>query len=327
VYRELLAAVSTMPGVKGVGATRGTPSDVRSTGSYVIDHLGTELTVNAPQAVLSVVTPGAFEAIGMPILRGRDFQDSDTYDAPFTAVINQALARETFAGQDPIGRIIFCGLDSFKGMTIVGVVSDIRQHGPAQEPSPEIYMPYQQHPLASTALNVVVRTASAPGTLEAALQRKMRALSPDSPVRFTTVQAELSQNIAAPKFRTLLLAVFAGLALALAMVGVYGVMSYTVSQSTNEIGVRMALGASRGNVLRLVLSQALTLSIAGLIAGLIGALVLGKLMNSVLFMVKPSDPITLGAVSLLLLAVALAASYIPARRATKVDPLIAMRYE
>ena len=327
VYKDLIAQISGLPGVAAVAATRGTPSDVRSTGGYWIDHLPAQFNVNGPQAVLSVITPGAFAAVGMPVMRGRDFQDADSYDAPFTAVINESLARESFAGQDPIGRTIFCGLDSLKGMRIVGVVGDIRQHGPAQAPSPEIYMPYEQHPLAATAMNVIVRSSVAPGALENILQRKMHALSPDTPVRFTTMEAELSENIAAPRFRTLLIALFAGLALALAMVGVYGVMSYVVSQSIGEIGVRMALGATQRNVLRLVLGQALTLSATGLILGLLGALALARLMNSMLFMVKATDPATLLGVAGLLMLVALAASYIPARRATKVDPIIAMRYE
>jgi ABC-type antimicrobial peptide transport system permease subunit len=188
-------------------------------------------------------------------------------------------------------------------------------------------MPFQQHPLASTALNLVVLSTLPPSALESALQSKMKALSPDSPVRFSTMTTELSENIATPRFQTLLIGVFAGLALALAMVGIYGVMSYVVSQSTNEIGVRMALGASRGNVLRLILAQALGLSLAGLLVGLAGALALTRLMKSMLFMVKPTDPLTLITVSGVLLLVAVAASYIPARRATQVDPLVAMRYE
>jgi putative ABC transport system permease protein len=327
VYKDLLSQVRALPGVISAGGVRVPPGDVRSTGGYWIDHLPQQLNVSAPQAVLSVVTPGAFATLGMPVLRGRDFHDGDTYDAPFTAVINQSLARDAFAGQDPIGREIFCGLDSLKGMRIVGVVGDIRQHGPGQEPSPEIYMPYEQHPLVSTGMNLLVRTAAPPGTLEDVLQGTMRTLAPDAPVRFSTMELELSENVAAPRFRTFLVGIFAGLAFCLAMVGVYGVVSYTVSQSTNEIGVRMALGASRGNVLRLVLAQALTLSGTGLIVGLLAALGLTRSMSSMLFMVKPTDPATLFAVALLLMVVAVAAGYIPARRATKVDPMIAMRYE
>lgn len=327
VYKQMLAQIAALPGVSSVGGVRVPPGTVLSTGGYWIDHLPEQPNVSAPQAVLSVMTPGAFATLHIPLLRGRDFNDGDTYDAPFTALINQSLAREAFGTQDPLGHEIFCGLDSLKGMRIVGVVANIRQRGPGHDPSPEIYMPYEQHPLASTGMNLLVRSSAPPSTLENVLQARMQALSSDTPVRFTTLESELSENIATPRFQTLLIGVFAGLALCLAMVGVYGVMSYTVSQSTNEIGVRMALGASRGNVLRLVLAQAIKLSGIGLIVGLLGAVALTRLMTSMLFMVKPTDPPTLLAVAGLLMLVALAASYIPARRATKVDPMIAMRYE
>ena len=141
-----------------MGATRNPPGSVFSNGSYFIDHLG-EFHVNGPQAVFSVVTPGAFATLGLPLKRGRDFNDGDTYEAPFTAVINEALARKAFPGQDPLGRTIYCGFDSMKGMQIVGVVGDIRQYGPAVEPAPEIVMPFEQHPQPSTALNILVRAS------------------------------------------------------------------------------------------------------------------------------------------------------------------------
>jgi predicted permease len=327
VYRDLIAQVEAMPGVTSAGMTRDIPMNPTSNGGYWIDNAPMPGVAEAPNAVFSVVSQGTFAALGMPVTRGRDFQDGDSYDAPFTAIINQALVRRSFANQDPIGHTIFCGLDSLKGMRIVGVVADVRQNGPAVDPAPQIYMPFQQHPLASTALNLVVLSTLPPSALESALQNKMKALSPDSPVRFSTITTELSENIATPRFQTLLIGIFAGLALALAMVGIYGVMSYVVSQSTNEIGVRMALGASQGNVLRLILAQALGLSLGGLLVGLAGALALTRLMKSMLFMVKPTDPLTLVTVSAVLLLVAVAASYLPARRATKVDPLVAMRYE
>jgi len=157
-YKELLADLATLPGVSAVGGTRNPPVTVFSEGSYFIDHVG-KLTVNTPQAVLSVVTPGALAALGIPLKRGRDFNEGDTYEAPFTAIINEALARKSFPGQDPLGRLIYCGLDSDKIMKIVGVVGDVRQYGPAKEPWPEIVMPYEQHPRTATALDIVVRAA------------------------------------------------------------------------------------------------------------------------------------------------------------------------
>jgi putative ABC transport system permease protein len=274
-----------------------------------------------------VVAPGTFATLGIPLKRGRDFNDSDGYDVPFTAVINESLARTSFAGQDPIGRSIVCGLDSVKPMRIVGVVGDIRQDGPARAPRSEIYMPYQQHPGRATSLSVVVRTAADPTSLFETMRRKARATSPDVPVKFTTLETLLAENVAAPRFRTLLLGIFAGLAVCLAVAGVYGVMAYVVGQRSNEIGLRMALGASPGKVMGLVLGQGLALAGIGLAIGLAGAVVATRLLTKMLFEVKPGDPMTYAGVVVLLAVVALAASYIPARRATKVDPLVALRQE
>jgi len=326
-YKSLLAEITGLPGVSAAGATRTPPGQVNSNGSYWIDHLPPELGIRAPQAVFSVVVQGTFATLGIPLKHGRDFQDGDTYDAPFTAIINEALARQAFPGQDPIGHVIFCGFDSLKPMTIVGVTDNVRQYGPASNPQPEIYMPYEQHPLPSTDLDIVIRTTAEPGALSETLRSKAHDLSPDVPVKFTTLEAAVSEDMAAPRFHTLLLGIFAGLALCLAMVGVYGVMAYEVGQRLNEIGVRMALGASPGNVLRMVLRQGLTLVGLGIILGLAGAAATTHLLTSMLFDVKTTDPLTYVAVVALLSLVALTASYIPARRATKVDPMVALRYE
>ena len=188
-------------------------------------------------------------------------------------------------------------------------------------------MPNEQHPRTATGMNVLARTATEPGALMETLRRKVRALSPDVPVKFTTMEVSLAENTAAPRFRTLLLGVFAGLAVILAMAGVYGVMAYTVGQRGNEIGLRMALGADTGDVLRLVLRQGLALAAAGLAIGLAGAFAASRLLTSMLFEVKPNDPLTYAGVAALLGLVALAASYIPARRAARTDPLIALRQE
>jgi putative ABC transport system permease protein len=328
-YKTLLAGVAMLPGVAAAGATRTPPGHVASNGGYWIDHLPAPegLSVSAPQAVFSVVAPGTFAALGIPLRGGRDFQNGDTYDAPFVAIINQALARKSFPGQDPIGHAIFCGFDSLQPMKIVGVAGDIRQYGPAATPQPEIYMPYEQHPEPSTALSVVVRTAAGPSAITEALRQKVRERSPDVPVRFTTMEASLAENVAAPRFRTLLLVIFAGLAICLAMAGIYGVMAYVVSQRSSEIGLRMALGASSGDILRLVLGQSLTLAGIGLALGFAGAIAAARLLTSMLFEVKPTDPLTYAVVALLLGIVALVASYIPARRAINVDPLLALRQE
>ena len=328
-YKDLLRDVAALPGVSSTGATRTPPGHVMSNGGYWLDHLPArdQMTVSAPNAVFSIVSPGAFATLGIPLKTGRDFNAADTYDAPFAAIVNEALARQSFPDQNPIGRMIFCGMDSMKGMTIVGVVGNVRQYGPARESSPEIYMPYEQHPFPSTALNVLVRTSNDPNALQQTLRRKARDRAPEVPVKFTTMEAVAAENVAAPKFRTLLLGIFAGLAVCLAMAGVYGVMAYLVSQRSNEIGLRMALGASPGEVSRLVLRQGMQLAGAGLAFGLAGAIAATRFLTSMLFEVKPADPATYAAVAATLAIVALAASYIPARRASRVDPLVALRQE
>jgi putative ABC transport system permease protein len=328
-YKDLLHDVAALPGVTASGATRTTPGHVSSNGSYWLDHLPPQdqMSLSAPEAVFSVVTPGAFSTLGIPLRTGRDFNDSDIYDAPFAVIINEALARKSFPGQDPIGHTVFCGFDSLNPMKIVGVVGDVRQYGPAHPPSQEIYMPYEQHPQPSTALSILVRTTNDPATLQETLRRKTRERSPDVPVKFTTMDASLAENVAAPRFRTLVLGIFAAIAVCLAMAGVYGVMAYLVSQRSNEIGLRMALGARPADISRLVLREGMLLAAAGLVLGLAGAIAATRLLTSMLFEVKPGDPSTYAAVAILLAIVALAASYLPAHRASKVDPLVALRQE
>ena len=325
-YKDLLANLAALPGVSAVGATRNPPGEVLSEGSYFIDHPG-KFETNTPQAVFSVMAPGTLAALGIPLRRGRDFNASDTHNAPFTALINEALARKSFPGQDPIGRAIYCGFDSLKPMKIVGIVGDVRQYGPATEPSPEIIMPNEQHLSPSTELSVVVRTSGPPSALWGPIQRQVRALSAEVPVKFTSMEELLAENTAAPRFRTLLLSLFAAIAVCLAMAGVYGVVAYTAGQRANEIGLRMALGAGSADVLRLVLRQGMRLTGIGLVLGLIGAFAATRAVTGMLFAVKPADPATYIGVAALLALVSLAASYLPARRAARLDPASALRQE
>jgi putative ABC transport system permease protein len=326
-YRELIARAAATPGVEAAAGARTPPGRVMSNGGYWIDNLPEQRTMAAPQAVFSVVSPGVFNALKIPLERGRDFNAGDTYDAPTTIVINESLARKSFAGRDPLGHTMYCGFDlrSMKPMTIVGVVGDVRQFGAATPPWPEIYMPFEQHPRSD--LQLLARTAGDPLALSETLRRMVHERDPNVPVKFSTLEENLAENVAAPRFRTLLLGIFAGLAVLLAMAGIYGVMAYVVGQRSNEIGLRMALGASQGSVLRLVLRQGLIYVALGLVLGLAGAVAATRLLTSMLFEVKPTDPLTYAAVAVLLVAVALAASYVPARRAAQVDPLIALRQE
>ncbi len=326
-FKGLLADAATLSGVTAVGATMAPPGHVESTGGYWIDHVPKQLDLSGTPAVTSIIAPGTFAALGVPIRSGRDFTESDTSDAPFTAIVNEALVRKSFRGENPVGRTIFCPFDTLAGAKIVGVVGDVRQYGPEQAPQPECYMPYQQHRYNGTTLSVVIRTARDPRALIDTMRRRVRERSPEVSVEFTTMEASLAANVAPHWFRTLLIGIFAALAVSLAMAGVYGVTAYMVGQRSNEIGLRMALGASPGDVMRLVLRQGVILAAAGLALGLGAAIAATRLLASMLFEVKPVDLLTYSAVAFLIGVVSLAASYVPARRATRVDPLVALRQE
>jgi predicted permease len=327
-FRETLSQIRRLPGVVAAGATMAPPGSIDSSGGYFIDRLAPNPDwTRAPEAVLSVVAPDTFAALGTPIKSGRDFSDGDTPERPLVAVVNEALVRRSFGNENPLGRTIYCSFDTLEGMTIIGVVGDVRQLGPEREPLPECYMSYAQHGFNGLTLSIVARTTGDPAAFSETLRRLARERSADVPMKFTTLQAMLSDHEAAPRFRALLLAVFASLALCLAMAGVYGVMTYFVAQRTGEIGVRIALGASKGAVLRLVLGRGLALAGVGLMVGLASAVAGTRLLTSLLFQVRPTDPEVYVAVAVLLGAVMLAACYIPARRAARIDPLTAIRQE
>jgi putative ABC transport system permease protein len=327
-FENLLPKIASVPGVQAAGATMMPPGDIESSGGYFIDHLPARPDwTSAPGAVLSVVAPGTFAALGIPLKRGRDFNDGDTAGRPLVAVVNEALVRKSFPGQNPIGRMVFCPYDSFDGLTIIGISGDVRQRGPGAEPAPECYLTYRQHGFNGNTLSIVARTAGDPNTLVETFRRLAHGVSPDVPMKFTTMEERLSDNTAAPRFRTLLFGIFAALALALAMAGAYGVMAYTVSQRSSEIGLRMALGAHPRSVLRLVLRQGIALAAGGLTVGIAVAITGTRLFTSLLFEVRPTDPSVYLAVAVLLGVVTLIACYAPARRASRIDPQAAMRQE
>ena len=327
-FQGLLGDVAHVPGVLAAGAMMGPPGRVNSESGYWIDRMPKESPLSAARpAVMNVIAPGTFAALGIPIRQGRDFHDGDRRDAAQVAIVNEALARAAFRGGDPIGRVIIAGYDSTDPMTIVGVVADARQYGPAREPQPELYMPYQQHFYNGATLYVVVRTATDPASLGPSIQRKARERSPEVSVRASTMDALLAQHVATPKFRAWLLSLFGAIALCLAMAGVYGVMAYVAGQRLKEIGVRMALGASPRSIVWLMLGRGLKLTAIGLATGVLGAIASTRLLSGMLFQVKPGDVVTYAGVVAGLGLLSLLATYVPARRATRIDPLLVLRQE
>jgi putative ABC transport system permease protein len=329
-YDALLTDVRALPGVNAAAAVTALPTVIRSNGSFAIEGRTSlaQSGIRLPQALFIVSTPDYFRTLKIPLRSGRDFNDGDTYDAPPVAIVNEALVRRSFPGEDPIGRRIQCGLDRPDFMTIVGVVADVRTDGPARPAQPELFMPFHQHPGPATALNIVVRTdAENPLTLGETIARTIRQRNPDVPVRTTTMIGTLETATATPRFRTLLIAAFAAVALLLALAGVYGVMAYSVSQRLPELGVRVALGASPRSIMTLVLGQGARLAAAGLAIGLALSLLAGRLLEGLLFNVTPRDPVMLVVVSVSVAVAMLAACYIPGRRAVRVDPMTALRAE
>jgi predicted permease len=276
-----------------------------------------------------VASEGYFHALGIPLRRGRLFDDRDTMGAPHVALISDSLAREKWPNMDPLGRTIeFGNMDGdLRLLTVVGVVGDVREDSLEARPRPTIYVNYQQRPQTTYSFAVVIRTEAEPAVVFAAARQVVRSLDPNVPPSFNTFTQVFSASLQTRRFNLTLVGVFAATALLLAVAGIYGVMAYMVARRTHEIGVRMALGAGAPAVLRLVLSQGMVTTIVGVTIGLAGSFVLTRAMQSLLFGVSATDPVTLAGVALLLGFAALLASYIPARRASKVDPIVALRYE
>jgi ABC-type antimicrobial peptide transport system permease subunit len=275
------------------------------------------------------VSEGYFRSLNIPLLRGRLFDDRDAADAPHVAVISQSLVREKWPNEDPIGRTIeFGNMDGDpRLLTVIGVVGDVRERNLETRPSPTIYVNYRQRPQATYHFSAVVRTAGDPAQVIASARKIVRELDPDVPPSTSSFTAIFAASTGARRFNLVLIGIFSATALLLAIAGIYGVLAYSVARRTREMGVRMALGASAGNVLRLVLGQAAVTTTVGVFLGLVGSFILMRFLQSMLFEVGAADPLTFAAVALLLFAVALLAAYLPARRATKVDPMVALRYE
>jgi putative ABC transport system permease protein len=291
----------------------------------------------APEAVYRLVTPGYFHTMNIPMLRGRDVTDGDDLNSPPVVIVNEALARQCWAGENPIGKRFASRTrcPNLQWLTVVGVVKNAKQKDWAARPEMEMYLPFLQNRdyRASveshfTYLTLLVRTSGDPTSLASAIASQVWSLDRDITVsQVQSMEQVVADATAQPRFNMLLLGAFAGVALTLAAVGIYGVMSYSVSRRTHEIGARMALGAKRTDVLKLVTGQGMMLALVGAATGLAGSFGLTRMMSNLLYGVHPYDPVTIISVFLLLGVVALIANYIPARRATKVDPMMALRYE
>jgi predicted permease len=272
---------------------------------------------------------GYFRALGIPLIRGRWFDDHDTIDAPHVALINEAMAKDKWPNQNPLGHTIeFGNMDGdFRALTIVGVIGNVRQVSLESQANPTVYVTYRQRPQRMDSFSLVLRTAADPAATIASARSIVRTLNPDAPPNFSMFRQVFSRSLSARRFNLILVGAFAGSAFLLAIIGLYGVMSYVVGQRSGEFGIRTALGAAPGNILRLVLAQGITTILAGVAVGVGGALALTRMLHSLLFGLSTNDPLTFAGVALVLAVVALFACYIPARRAAKVDPMVALRYE
>jgi putative ABC transport system permease protein len=326
---QLLARISSLPGV----ASATTRSFVPITKDWAYLSFAIEGRPidqhDRPVAYYNAISTNYFQTMQIPLKRGREFNERDIRGAQNVVIINETMSRRYFPNEDPIGkRITQDDLDFAPDswVTIVGIVGDTKPKSLDSEPVAEYYMPFAQQP--EPAMSLLVRTVGEPAGIAAAIRSAVLALDKDQPVySIKTLDGVISESVAKPRFRTMVLGIFATLALILAAVGIYGVMSYTVIRSTHEIGIRLALGAQVEDVLKLVLRNGMTLAVIGVAIGLAGAFALTRLMSNLLFGITATDVVTFSGVSVGLLVVAFLASYIPARRATKVDPLVALRYE
>ena len=330
VFRQLVERMRAVPGVREAGVVSNLPlSNLDYELSFEIEGRPPSRPGEEPSADYTVAGADYFGAMKMRLLRGRLFDDRDTPEAPPAMLVSDAFARRFFPGEDPLGKRI--RIDGEEGKhpprEIVGVVGDVRRGGLDVDAEPEFYVSYLQSP--ERRLNLVLSTETPDAaSLTQAARAAVREFDPNQLIwRTQTMDELLGKSLAPRRFNMMLLATFAGVALVLAGVGLYGVMSYTVTRRTHEIGIRMALGAQRGDVLRLVVSQGLALTLVGVALGLACALALSRVLTSLLFGISATDPLTYAVVALLLVAVALVACLVPARRATKVDPMVALRYE
>jgi putative ABC transport system permease protein len=325
-FQQFLESLKTVPGVESAAVINNAPLTGGGTNGGIRIEGRTDPPDQLPISEKQIVSPEFFSLMRTPLVRGRVFTAQDNTSTAQVAIINESLARRYFEGQDPIGRRIDFNWDTKGTQEIVGIVRDIKQYGLDLPTDPTIYVPYAQRPNAG--MTVLVRSSIDPASLVGAMRRQLLTLDKEQPLaQVRTMQQVVAESTGQRRLMVMISALFGALALLLAALGLYGVMAYTVTQRTREIGVRMALGAQRRDVLKLVISKGMAMALIGIAAGLAGAFALTRLMASLLFDVTPTDATTFTVVPAVLIVVALLACFIPARRATKVDPLVALRYE
>jgi predicted permease len=328
--QQVVQRLAEIPGVQSAGAVNYLPFSGTELNSGVTIE-GRPPVANAnerPRAFFRDISPNYFQAMGIPVRQGRPFADSDNKDAPAVVIINEAAARRFYPNEDPLGKRFKQGRAESKNpwVMVVGIVGGVSHTALGVASQPEVYLPFQQNPDATITL--VARTKSDPRGLAATVRREVSMLDKDLPVSNIKFMDEIvAGSVSQPRVYALLLGIFAGLALVLAAIGIYGVISYSVTQRTHEVGIRMALGAQTRDVLALIIKQGMALALVGIFLGLIVSLALTRVLASQLYGVSSTDPVTFAAISLLLIFVAVIACYIPALRATKVDPMIAVRYQ
>ncbi len=318
--RDLVTRLKTQPGITTAGATTSLP----------LAGGGMIFLTNLPDGKRAAIyfhsiTPDYFSAMEMPIVRGRGFTDADSANAPKVAIISESAAKQLFPDQDPIGKTMTSGFTK-EPPTIVGVVRDVRGASLVSQKLPEMYLPFEQKPWPF--LRIAVRGTQGQNGLAAVVREQVHAIDKDEPVdKIRMMDAVVGQSIATQRFYMLLLASFAAVAVGLALVGIYGVVSFDTSQRTHEIGIRMALGARPAQIFHMIVGQGVMPAVVGLAFGIAGAFATTKLLKSLIFGVTTTDPFTFAIVPAVLIASALLATILPARRAVKVDPMIALRYE
>ncbi len=328
-YQDLLTRIRALPGVEAAATGASLPlTGMSGRTGLTIEGRPPVPDMQKPPVDFSQVSHDYFRAMGVQLRSGRDFTEQDNENAPPVVIINETLAQRYFTGENPIGKRLLFGHPTQFALTIVGVASDVKRYGLEAEVRPEFYQPYLQNASFLGHIKLVVRTASDPLDWAAAVRQQVWAIDADQPVySVMTMEQRLAEAVAPRRFQMLLFGIFAAVALVMAAVGVYGVISHSVSRRTHEIGIRMALGARPRDVLLMVVRQGMSLAVVGLAIGLAAAAALTRVMAGLLFNVKTTDPATFVGISLLLAGVAFLAAYLPARRATKVDPMVALRHE